>query len=107
MNSVSQHSVRVLFLFSVSSSTPSPPLRRGGAVSSGFCVQDLADLQEGVPSTGGLHLDHRLWMGLHAAQWADAAGTGAPGPFDAQRFVFLTVTVLLSPTENIGTFKSG
>lgn len=77
-------STQCKFFFFLSSSTRSPPpLRRGGAVSSGFCVQDLADLQEGVPSAGGLHLDHRLWLGLYAAQWADAAGSGASGPYDA------------------------
>lgn len=47
----------------------------------------MADLPEGVSTAGGLYLDNRLWLGLHAAQRTDAAGTGAGGPPDAQRFV--------------------
>lgn len=65
----------------------SPVLRASGALPSGLCVAGLADLQEGVPPAGGLHLDHRLWVGLHAAQRTDAVSTGPPGPFDAQRSV--------------------
>jgi len=83
-----------LWGFSFSFLRPVLP-RRGGAVSRGFCVQDLADLQEGVPSAGRLHLDHRLRLGLHAAQWADAAGSRAPGPSDAQRFVSQLQTLVL------------
>lgn len=65
------------------------PFRRSRAVSFGLRVKDLVDLQERVPTAGGLHLDYRLWLGLYAAQWADAAGAGSPHPFDAQRFVLL------------------
>lgn len=53
----------------------------------------MADLPEGVPSTGRLYLDNGLWLGLHAAQRTDAAGTGAGGPPDAQRFVFYTLVL--------------
>lgn len=52
----------------------------------------MADVQEGIPSAGGFYLDHRLWLGLHAAQWPDAAGSGTSGPFDAKRFVNKSVT---------------
>lgn len=90
-----------VFLHPVTSLT----LRRGGAVPSGFCVQDLADLQEGVSAAGGLYLDHRLRLGLHAAQRTDAAGTGPRGPLDAQRFVFsyrkYTLKSIYTPCQHL------
>lgn len=73
--------------FSFKCKTHSLPLRWGREVSPGLRVSGLADLQEGVSSAGGFHVDHRLWLGLHAAQWADAASTRTRGSSDAQRFV--------------------
>lgn len=78
--------------FALIFSTLSLPFRRSGAVSFGLRVEDLVDLQERVPTAGGLHLDYRLWLGLYAAQRADAAGAGSPRPFDAHRFVLLLVS---------------
>lgn len=65
------------------------PFRRSGAIRFGLRVKDLVDLQEGVSPAGGLHLDYRLRLGVHAAQRTDAAGAGSPRPSDAQRFVLL------------------
>lgn len=72
-------------------SSLSLPFRWSGAVSFGLCVKDLVDLQKRVPTARGLHLDYRLWLGLYAAKWTDAAGPGSPGSFDASRFVLLSI----------------
>lgn len=80
------------FEFSFKCKTHSLPLRWGREVSPGLRVSALADLQEGVSSAGGFHVDHRLWLGVHAAQWADAASTRTRGSSDAQRFVSALIT---------------
>lgn len=48
-----------------------------GVLSPGLCHSAVADVQAGLPTAGWFLSDHRQWVGLHAAQWPDAPGTGA------------------------------